>query len=252
MTKIFRVLAMVCAVGIMTVQLPVHAQEKVRVLSDTPLQPALIQIGEAFRRDTGNEVEFVFGPSPVVHKKIADGETADVVILQPEFVDELVKAGKAVPGQHPLVGRLGFGLASRAGASSAMDFATTAGFKQALLNADSLIFNNLASGDNFAKVLERLGIAEAVKAKVVRLDPRAVYDRVIQGKGNDVAVMTLPLIKTRTTLRLLGPLPPELQIYIVYAAASITSATSRQAGKVFIDFLSSPAAKAMFAANGVE
>src|SRR5207253_2422605 len=58
MTNIFRVLAMVCAVGIMTVQLPVHAQEKVRVLSDTPLQPALIEIGEAFRRDTGNEVEF--------------------------------------------------------------------------------------------------------------------------------------------------------------------------------------------------
>ena len=187
----------------------------------------------------------------MIHKKVADGETGDVLIIQPNFVNELVKAGKVVPGDHPVLGRVGFGLAVRADAP-ARDVSTTEAFKQTLLNADALIFNNVASGNYFAKVLERLGIAEAVKAKVIRLDPFAVNDRVIQGKGNDIGVGVIPLINTTKGLRLLGPLPAEVQSYIVYAAAPMTSSTSPQAGKAFINFLASPAAKAAFAASGVE
>jgi len=227
------------------------AQTKVKVISDGPLRPALEQIAEAFHRQTGNQVEFVFGTSPVIHKKVADGETADVLIIQPNFISELVKAGKVAPGDHPVVGRVGLGLAARANAS-ARDISSIEAFKQALLNADSVIFNNVASGNYFAKVLERLGIAEAVNPKVVRLDPFAVFDRVIEGKGNDIGVGVIPLINTTKGLRLLGPLPAEVQSQIVYAAAPMTSATSPQAGKAFITFLASPAAKAAFAANGVE
>ena len=251
MKRLLCALTAVCALGLMTFQSPARAQGKVKVMSDGPLRPAFEQIAGAFGRESGNHVEFVFGTSPVIHKKVADGETADVLIIQPNFVDELVKAGKVVPGEHPVLGRVGFGLAVRADAP-ARDISTTEAFKQTLLNADSLIFNNVASGNYFAKVLERLGIAEAVKAKVVRLDPFAVNERVIQGKGNDIGVGVIPLINTTKGLRLLGPLPAEVQSYIVYATAPMTSSTSPQAGKAFINFLASPAAKAAFAANGVE
>ena len=187
----------------------------------------------------------------MIHKKIADGETADVLIIEPNLVTELVQAGKVVPGEYPVVGRVGFGLAVRADAP-ARDISATEAFKQTLLNADSLIFNNVASGNYFAKVLERLGIAEAVKPKVFRLDPSAVNDRLIRGKGNDIGVGVIPLITTTKGLRLLGPLPAEVQSYIPYAAALMTSSTSPQTSKAFINFLASPAAKVAFAANGVE
>ncbi len=251
MKRLFCVLTVVCALGLITFQSPARAQEKIKVMSDGPLRPAFEQITEAFRRETGSQLKFVFGTSPIVHKKVADGEAADVLIIQPNFVAELVKAGKVVPGEHSVVGRVGFGLAVRADAP-ARDISTTEAFKQTLLNADSLIFNNVASGIYFAKVLERLGIAEAVKAKVIRLDPFAVNERVIQGKGTDIGVGVIPLINTTKGLRLLGPLPAEIQSYIVYVAAPMTSSTSPQAGKAFIKFLASPAAKAAFAANGVE
>ncbi len=251
MKRLFCVLTVVCALGLITFQSLARAQEKIKVMSDDPLRPAFEQITEAFRRETGSQLEFVFGTSPIVHKKVADGEAADVLIIQPNFVAELVKAGKVVPGEHSVVGRVGFGLAVRADAP-ARDISTTEAFKQTLLNADSLIFNNVASGNYFAKVLERLGIAEAVKAKVIRLDPFAVNERVIQGKGTDIGVGVIPLINTTKGLRLLGPLPAEIQSYIVYVAAPMTSSTSPQAGKAFIKFLASPTAKAAFAANGVE
>jgi molybdate transport system substrate-binding protein len=246
-----RVLGALIIASLLTFQLEARAQGRVKVMSDGPLRPAFEQLADAFRRETGNQLEFVFGTSPVVHKKVADGETADVLIIQPNFIAELVKAGKVVPGEHPVIGRVGFGLAVRADAP-ARDIATTEAFKQALVSADSVIFNNVASGNYFAKVLERLGIAEAVKPKVVRLEPFAVFDRVLKGKGNDIGVGVIPLINTTKGLRLLGPLPPEVQSQIIYAAAPMTSAASPQGGKAFIRFLASPTAKAAFAANGVD
>src|SRR6266568_4285435 len=164
MKRLFCVLTVVCALGLITFQSLARAQEKIKVMSDGPLRPAFEQITEAFRRETGSQLEFVFGTSPVVHKKVAEG----------------------------------------------------------------------------------------VKAKVIRLDPFAVNERVIQGKGTDIGVGVIPLINTTKGLRLLGPLPAEIQSYIVYVAAPMTSSTSPQAGKAFIKFLASPTAKAAFAANGVE
>src|SRR6267378_4456457 len=159
MNRLFYVLTAVCALGLVTVQSAARSQEKIKVMSDGPLRPAFEQITEAFRRETRNQLEFVFGTSPVIHKKVSDGEAADVLVIQPNFVAELVKAGKVAPGEHPVVGRVGFGLAVRADAP-AHDISTTEAFKRTLLNADSLIFNNVASGNYFAKVLERLAIAE--------------------------------------------------------------------------------------------
>jgi len=251
MRTTLRSLAVFFFATILPVQPEARAQGKVKVMSDGPLRPALVQIAEAFRQESGNQIEFVFGTSPVVHKKVADGETADVLIIQPNFVAELMKSGKVIAGDHPVAGRVGLGLGARADAP-ARDISTTEAFKQALLNADSLIFNNVASGNYFAKVLERLGIGEAVKSKVVRAEPAVVFERVIQGKGNDIGVGTIPLINVTKGLRLIGPLPPEVQSYIVYTAAPMSTAQSPQGARAFIAFLGSSAAKSLLAANGVE
>jgi molybdate transport system substrate-binding protein len=252
MMKLSRVLAVTCALWLTTFQGPACAQERIKVLSDGPLRPALIKIGEAFRRDSGSQVDFVFGPSPVVHKKVAGGETADVLIIQPDFLAALMKSGKVAPGEHPVIGRVGIGLAGRADAP-VRDVDTVEAFRQVLMNADSLIFNTVASGNHFATVLERLGIVESVKTKVVRLPPGAgEFERVIQGKGDDLAVGTIPIIQATKGVRLIGPLPTEFQSYLVYAAAPMSGAASPETAKTFIAFLASPAARASFAANGVE
>jgi len=230
MKKIFHLLVLVCALGLMTGQSPARAQEKIKVLSDGPLRTALIQIGEAFRRESGHQVEFTFGTSPVVHKKVAGGEVADVLIIQPNFIEELVKTGKVIAGEHPVIGRVGFGLTMRTDAPTTT-ITTTGALKLALLSADSIVFNNVASGNYFAEVLERLNIAETVRTKVVRADPADVFEHVINGKGNDIGVGTTTSIIATKGLRLVGPLPPEVQSYIVYAAAPMTSASLRRQAK---------------------
>ena len=88
---------------------------------------------------------------------------------------------------------------------------------------------------------------------MVRLPPGPpIYERLIQGKGNDIAVGPISIIKETKSVRLIGPLPVDFQSYLVYAAAPMSGAASPQTAKAFIAFLASPAAKALFAANGVE
>lgn len=222
---------------------------EIRVLSDGPLEPALVKIGEAFRRDTGNQVTFVFAPSPVIQKRVTSGEMADVLIVQPDFVEELAKAGKVALGERPVISRVGLGLATRAD-TPGRDISTPETFKQALLNADSLVFNNVASGNYFAKVLDRLGIADAIKDKIVRMSPAEVFNRVLHSKGNDIAVGTITLIMATKGLKLIGALPAEFQSYIIYTAAPMTNAEQPETAKAFIRFLASPQSKDAFAAAG--
>jgi molybdate transport system substrate-binding protein len=199
----------------------------------------LPQIAEAFHRQSNHTVQYVFDLSPVIHKKVVDGEVADVVIVQPNFIDELVNMGKVVAGEHPVIGRVGIGLFMRADAA-APSISTPEALKQALLNADTLVFSNVASGNYFATVLERLGIAEAVKSKVTRTSPAEVVARVVQGSGNDIGVATTTAINSDRRLKLVGPLPGELQSYLVYAAGMMANAVSPNVGRDFIRYLVAP------------
>jgi molybdate transport system substrate-binding protein len=244
----FSLLSAICLVILSTMR-PADAAD-IKVFCDRPLEPALMRMIESFHRDSGHAVKFVFGLSPVLHKRVIEGETGDLVIVQPNFIEGLVKAGKVVAGDHPVIARVSIGFMVRAGAN-APDVSTPDAMKQALLKVDTLVFNNVATGNAFAKILERLGIADALKDKIVRMGPDEVTTRILQGTGNELGVGPTPLILADKRLKLAGALPAELQSYILYAAAPMTNTQAPDAAKEFIRFLASPQAKEQFAAAGV-
>ena len=246
----FIALCIIAAVAAVPVAPGAARAAEVTIFSDSPLQLALTNIAQDFQRASGHTVRFVFGLSPVIHKKVVNGEATDVVIIQPNFIDELVKAQRLAPGDHPIIARVGIGLFMREDAT-APDISTVSAFKQALLSADALVFSNVAAGNYFATVLERLSISEAVKGKVTRANPSDVVSRVVQGKGNDVGVLNVAMILMDKRLKLVGPLPGEYQSYLLYAAAIANNASSPDAGRDFVRFLSSPAAHAALTAAGV-
>ena len=102
------------------------------------------------------------------------------------------------------------------------------------------MFNNVASGNYFAKVLERLGIAEEVKAKVVRTGATEVFEQILRGAGDDIAVGTITLILADKRLKLVGALPAELQSYLSYGAVPMTGTQNLKIAVDFIRFLSRP------------
>jgi molybdate transport system substrate-binding protein len=223
---------------------------ELKVMADAPVGPALSKVADVYHQETNTRVDLVLAPSPVVKEKIEAGEAADMVIVQPDFVDELMKAGKVSAGDRPIIGRVGIGLGTRSD-RPALDISTPEKLKQTLLTVDTLSFNKVQSGNYFATVLTRLGIAETVQPKIVRTSPVAIFEPVLKGNGNDVAAGTIPLIVTNPGIRYLGPLPSDLQGYLTYTAVPLTSTQQSGAVKAFIGFLISPKGKEILAANGV-
>jgi molybdate transport system substrate-binding protein len=222
----------------------------IKVMCDSPVEPALSKVADIFRQETNNQVTLACNAGPAIKKRIEDDEVADVVVVEPDFVEELTNSGKVRTGDRPMIGHVGVGLGNRID-SPAYDISSTEKFKNTLLGADLIVFNSVKSGEAFAAVLERLRIAETLKPKIVRTAPLAIFDPVLKGKGNDMAAGTIPLIATTPGIKLLGPLPGDLQSSIPYTAALMTSAPQRTTAESFIEFLVSPKAKAAFAANGV-
>jgi molybdate transport system substrate-binding protein len=221
----------------------------IKVLSDGPIKPALTKVADLFRQETHTQVHMVF--DPWVQKRIEGGEAADVVIVEPDFVEELVRAGKVNAGNRPIIGHVGFGLGNRRD-SPAHDISSPEELKQTLLGADTIVFNNVGSGNSFAKVLEKLGIAEVLKPKIVRTTtPDGIFGLVLKGNGDDIMAGTIPLIATTPGIKLLGPFPGDLQSYLTFTAVLTTNASQPETAESFIKFLVSSKAKDTFAANGV-
>ncbi len=223
----------------------------IKVMSDSPLAPALTKVVDLYRQETHNQVTLTFDPGPAVKKRIEDGEVADVVIIEPDFAEELTKSGKVRAGARSIIGHVGVGIGNRIG-SPAYDISTVEKFKNTLLSADLLVFNKVKSGQAFAKALERLGLAETLKPKIVRTTPLGIFEPVLKGKGNDMAAGTIPLIATTPGIKLLGPLPGDLQSALSYTAALMTNAPQPAAAEGFIKFLASAKARETFAANGAK
>jgi molybdate transport system substrate-binding protein len=109
----------------------------IKVMSDSPLQPALTKVVDLYRQRTHNQVGLVFDPSPAVKKRIEDGEAADVVIVQPDFAEALTKSGEVSAGDRPIIGHVGVGLGNRKD-SPAYDISTVEKFKTLCLAQTSL------------------------------------------------------------------------------------------------------------------
>src|SRR6266436_3731400 len=204
---------------------------EITVVSSTAMTEFLEAAIPVFERETGNKVKATFLSSAVLPGKVKEGVQADVILTTPGIFDDLVKVGKLVPGSRSDFIKSSAGVAVRAGAPNP-DISTPEAFKAALLAAKSVGISKGPSGIYMLSLLDRLGIADAIKAKAVFTEPGQRVGLIIaSGKAE------------------IGPLPPALQTTIVYATAGSANAKEKEAAAAFAKFLKSesvvPIAKKM-------
>jgi molybdate transport system substrate-binding protein len=226
---------------------------EIRVLSAGAVEPGLVAAAEAFKKAGGLAVRITYATAPMLRKRVGEGESADVVIAPPAVLDEFAKAGK-VARERVVVGRVGVGVAVRAGAP-VPDISSTEALKRSILEAESIVFNRASTGLYVERLLGRLGIAEQVQSKSARYpDGASVMEHLLRGKGREVGfgASTEIVLYRDKGLRLVGPLPTEVQNYTSYAASPMTAAPNASGAQSFMRYLATPEAKALFVANGVD
>jgi molybdate transport system substrate-binding protein len=227
---------------------------EIRVLSGGAVEPGLEAFAQQVRREMGHQLKIQYNTAPQIAKRLAAGEVYDILISPPATIEQAIKEGKVVSDTRTPVGRVGAGVIVRAGAS-VPNIATVDALKQALLGAESVVYNTASTGIYLDKLFEKIGIADQLKSKTTRYaNGAAVIEHVIKGKGNEIgfgAITEIRLYEAKG-LRLVGPLPAEVQNYTSYEAALMTGATSADAARAVLRYLVTAPAKAAFAGGGVE
>lgn len=230
---------------------------ELNVLSTNVMRAVMEDLRPKFEHATGHKLAITFDRTYTIVKRVQDGETADVVILGRAGIDGLVKDGKVTAGTETDVARDGIGVFVRKGAPKP-DISSPEALKRTLLAAKSISYADPAgggsSGIHFAKVIERLGIANEMQSKTVfpkTPGPDAVGGVVANGEA-EIGVGPFQLLLPVAGIEIVGPLPGDLQDTSVFSAAIMASAKQTEAGKALIDFLRMPEAAAVIKAKGME
>jgi len=227
---------------------------EIRILSAGAVEPGLQAFAQVAKRETGHDLKIQFNTAPQIAQRLAAGEAYDIVIAPPDAIAKAAQDGKVVADTRIAVGRVGGGVVVRNGAS-APDIASVDALKRALLAADSLVYNTASSGIYLDKLFEKMGILDQLKPKTTRYpDGASVMEHVSKGKGNEIGFGAITEIKSYESkgVKLVGPLPAEVQNYTSYEAVMMTGATSPEAVRAVLNQMTTQAGKAAFAAAGVE
>ena len=240
--------------GILCVSFPtVMMAAEISVLSAGAIEPGLKAAVAAWQRESGDTVRFAFATAPQLRKRIGGGESVDVVIAPPAVLEEFARDGK-LGALRSNVGRVGLGVAVRPDAP-VPDIASPAALERLVLESESLVFNRASTGLYFENLLKKMGLYDKVAAKTARYDSgAAVMEHLLKGKGREVGVgpITEILLFRGQGLKLVGPLPAEVQNYTSYVAAPMAASRDAPAAERFVRYLASPAGKAYFTAAGIE
>jgi molybdate transport system substrate-binding protein len=242
--------ARLAAVAIVLNASAAHAED-IRVLSSVGIKTVIEELAPQFERTTKHKVITTFDLAGTLKTRIESGEPFDVAILTAPMVDDLIAKGKVSAASRAEVARVGLGLMMRAG-SPKPDVSTAEAFRKTLLGAKSITYVTTgASGVAFLAIVQKLGIADAIKAKA---KPAATGDEVnanVLNGAADFAVLPISEILPVKGAEVGGVFPAAVQTYVVMTAGVNASAKST-VGKEFVTFLMTSPNTAVVRAKGME
>jgi molybdate transport system substrate-binding protein len=195
-----------------------------------------------------------WGTAPMLVTRIESGESADVLVLSRAGIDALAKQGKIAPGSDVTLAGSGVAVAVKAGAAKP-DISTPQALKETLLKTNSIAYSEPsaggASGVYFAKLLERMGIAEQMKPKT-RFPPAGGFcgELLLSGEA-ELAVQQKPELMHVVGTEIVDFLPG-VNMVTEFAAAIMAGSKQAQTGMTLIAMLRSPEAAAVFRSKGLE
>ena len=224
----------------------------VRVLASNGMKAVVEELQPRCERAIGHPLSIEYGSTVGLRKKIDTGAAFDVVILTSEAIGELAKDGKIAAESRADFARCGVGLAVRSGTAKP-DISTPAALKRTLRQAASITYaGDGASRGYIDKMLERLGLVEETKPKIVLTQGSGpAMASVAAGKTAVVMTLMSELLPVQG-IDVVGPFPAELQNYVQFGAGASAKASEPEGARALIAFLKSADAAPVYKTKGME
>lgn len=183
---------------------------EIGVICSNGLTAVMNEVVPQFERASGHKVAVRF-MGTALRKSIESGEPFDLAISQPDVVESLIKHGKLRAGTSVDVARTGMGVMARAGAAKP-DISSVATFRRTLLDARSITYaSDTAAGKYSETMIERLGLSDQLKSKVLLRPAVGIAATVAKGEA-EFGFVVISQILGASGVDLVGPFPSEFRI----------------------------------------
>lgn len=224
----------------------------IHVLSGGAPQGAFAILTPKFERASAHKVAYVFEVTSALDARLAAGEKADVLVLPVPLLDGFAKAGKLREDAHATFGSVAVSVVVKAGAPKP-DISTKENFRAVMLAARSIVHatpGKTPSGTHLGKVMQQLGIAEAIAGKTIHKPALDGGVEVVASGQAEIGIYPASEVAAVKGLSVVGPLPAGIDLTIVYGGAA--TAGSDEAAAVFVRFMAAPENRGAWKAAGFE
>lgn len=227
---------------------------EIHVMSGGAPKEVFALLAPNFEQQTGNKVKFTYAVISALREKLGAGEKADVLVLPTPVLDSLAKDGKVRVDSRATFGTVGISVVVKEDAPRP-DISTKEKFRDAMLAARSVVHatpGKTPSGTHMGKVMEQLGIADAMAKKVIfkpALD--GGVQLVVTGQA-EIGIYPASEVASVKGLTIVGPLPAEINLEIVYGAAASADSAVPDAASAFVKFMAAPENRAVWKEAGFE
>lgn len=229
-----------------------HSAE-IQVFASTALKSTFDEIGPVFEQRTGHKLVLPYYSSADTRKRMKAGEAYDVAITEFDAFQDLVKEGVAVVEPVTVVAVNAVQIAWPTSGPKP-DISSAEKLKAVLLAAKSVSYSDPALGGGsslyFQSLIERLGIAEAVRAKEVKAKSGQGALPVAEGKA-EIGIAQASEIVTLKSLSAAAVMPDDPKSRSVYGVGVSAKAGDLPAARAFVAFLKSPDGVAAMRRNGL-
>ncbi len=224
-----------------------------KLLTAGAFKSVALELVPEFEKKTGHKVTVENDTAGGVARRVAGGEYVDVVVMPPAAMAPLLGSKLVESSAKPLA-RVGIGVAIKQGAP-VPDISTVDAFKQSLLAARAIAYTDPASGGTagiyLARLFEKMGIAAELKPKSVLVKGGLAAEKIVSGEA-EIAMQPASELLAVPGVALVGPIPLEVQNYIIYAGAVSAGARDHAAADALLAALHGPDKAALLKKKGME
>ena len=224
---------------------------EIKVLSTQATEEAYRELVPQFEKATGHKVTTVFTGTLGAQKRLADGESYDMIIMAGPAIDAQIKAGKAVAGSRVDIAKSGVAVGVPTGAPKP-DISTTEALKKTLLAAKSIGYSTGPSGVYMTSLFERLGLTDQVKDKLKQTPTGVFVGSIIASGEVEIGFQQVSELSQFKGIDYVGPLPAEVQKYTTFSSGIIAGTKQAGAANALVKFISAPSAAASYKKRGME
>lgn len=215
--------------------------DSLKILSGGAAQGLVDALAPQFTAATGTVVEGTFGAVGAMRDKLLGGAPADLLILTAALIAQLERDGHAVAASAAKLGAVPTCVAVRSG-DAVPPIADAAALRTALRTADAIYFPDpklATAGIHFAKVLDRLGIADEVAPRL-RTFPNGHTAMRELARSQDVRPIgctQMTEILNTPGIAAVAPLPGEFALATIYTVAVASASQQPTLARQFAGLL---------------